>query len=86
MKLEIIRVLKKFTFRGMEFRIVKAKVPYMNSGEGVVVRKVLAPNDREIPVTFNRNDTLKAIQQNTINALFTFESLGADIKEECTKI
>ena len=47
--------------------------------------KVIAPNGGNIPVRFDYKETLKSIQEKTINALNDFKKRGADVQNELTR-
>ena len=46
---------------------------------------VLAPNGGKIPIYIQSRETLKSIQERTINALNDFAKRGADVRNELTK-
>ena len=46
---------------------------------------VLAPNGGRIPLTVNHRETLKSIQQRTIQQLERFKISGCDVKNELTR-
>jgi hypothetical protein len=84
--MKIIRVLKKFEYKGVEFRIALVERPYMNSDEPIQIREVLAPNGGILPVyNYNHRTPLKEIMRLAKEAIDKFESLGVDIVNECTK-
>jgi len=84
--MKILRVLKKFEYKGVEFRIALVERPYMNSNESIQIREVLAPNGGTLPVyNYNHRTTLNEIMRLAKEAIDDFESLGADIIDECTK-
>ena len=82
-----MKVLKTFTYEGIEMRIVKRSEPYMNSGETVEVRRVMGPNGGVIPLQIGHRETLKSIQQRAIEMLEGFRAnKGLEaVKEELTK-
>lgn len=84
--MKVIKVKKKFQYEGIELRIVAREEPYLNSPDPVVMTRVIAPNDGIIPVRINRNQSMKSIQEATIELLDSFAERGADIKEELTRI
>lgn len=83
--MKILRTKKKFTYEGIELRIVEREEPYMNSGATVKMIRVLSPNGGRMPIQISKGDTLKVIQEKTISALENFKSLGANVKKELTK-
>ena len=84
--MKIVRVLKKFEFKGLEFRIALVERPYMNNDKLLRVREVLAPNGGTVPVfNYNHRTPLKEIQQKAIEVMKYYESLSANIIDECTK-
>ena len=85
MPIKIVRVQKRFKYQGLEFRIVKMLVPYMNAQEPIEVQRGIAPNNGTIPVKIQKGDTLKNIQARTITMFEAIEELGHDIKKACTK-
>jgi hypothetical protein len=83
--MKIIKVKKKFDYKGTELRIVEREEPYMNAKEPLIMTRVIAPNDGMIPVNISRKQTLKSIIEDTTILLDDFEKRGANIKQELTK-
>jgi actin-related protein len=84
--MKIIKVKKKFDYKGTELRIVEREEPYMNAKEPLIMTRVIAPNDGMIPVNISRKQTLKSIIEDTIILLDDFEKRGANIKQELNKV
>ncbi|MFT6125842.1 MAG: actin-related protein [Flavobacteriaceae bacterium] len=84
--MKIIKVKKKFDYKGTELRIVEREEPYMNAKEPLIMTRVIAPNNGMIPVNISRKQTLKSIIEDTIILLDDFEKRGANIKQELNKV
>ena len=82
---KIVKVKKVFQYEDITLIIATCLVDYMNAKEKLEVTNVLAPNGGRIPVTPNYKDTLKTIQERTINAINDFKKRGADVKHELTR-
>lgn len=80
-----MKVLKKFTYDGIEMQVVLREEIYMNAKEPVMIRRVIAPNGGVLPMREWRNQTIKSMVEEAIKALDNFKSMGADIKHECTR-
>lgn len=80
-----IIVKKKFKYLNIELRIVDRHEEYLNSGQNVTVRRILAPNNKSVPISINHKETLKSIIQRTIVLLDSFKSRGANITKELTE-
>lgn len=80
-----MKVLKKFTYDGIEMQVVLREESYMNAKEPVQVRRVIAPNGGVLPMREWHKQTIKSMVEEAIKALDNFKSLGADVKYECTK-
>lgn len=81
----ITRVKKVFQYEDLNIIIASCIVEYMNGKEKMELTKVIAPNGGNIPVRFDYKETLKSIQEKTINALNDFKKRGADVKNELTR-
>lgn len=84
--MKIIKVKKKFDYKGLELKIVEREEPYMNGKEPLKMTRVIAPNGGMIPVKISRRQTLKSIIEDTKILLDDFEKRGANVKEELTKV
>jgi hypothetical protein len=82
---KILRIKKKFDYKGLELRIVSREEPYMNSKSPIIMTRVLAPNGGVIPVVIKRGQTLKSIQAVTEAMLNSLKKRGADVKSELTR-
>lgn len=82
--MEIIAIKKKFDYLGIQIQIVDCLESYMNSSEKITVRRVIAPNNKKVPIVLQRNETLKSIQSKTIDLLNGFKLRGADVVKELT--
>lgn len=80
-----MKVKKKFTYEGIELRIVERDEPYMNAKEPLTMTRVLAPNGGVVPVQVRRRQALKSIVEETIQLLDSFKKRGVDVIEELTK-
>lgn len=82
--MKILKIRKKFDYKGLELQIVEREEPYMNAKEPMVMTRVLAPNGGMIPIR-DYGKTLKSMQEATVRLLEDFEKRGADVKKELTK-
>ena len=79
-----IIVKKKFDYSGIELRIVDRQEKFMNSKDLVTVRRVLAPNNKNVPIIIQNKETFKSIMERTINIIEGFKVRGANVIEELT--
>ena len=50
-----MKVKRKFTHEGVELRVVEREEPYMNAEEPLLMTRVLAPNNKHLPITIRRS-------------------------------
>ena len=81
-----MKVKKKFIYNGIELQIIERDEPYMNAKEPLKMIRVIAPNGGVIPVQIQHRQTLKSIITETIRILDGFQSRGADVNKELTKV
>lgn len=83
-KFKIIKVKRKFYYKGIELRIVDREEPYMNATRPVIVTRVLSENGGTIPIGMSHKETQKSIISRTIEFLGCMEKLGANVVKELT--
>lgn len=81
----ITRVKKVFQYEKLNIIITTCLTEYMNGKEKMELTRVIAPNGGNIPIRFDHKETLKSIQEKTINFLNDFKKRGADVKNELTR-
>lgn len=81
----ITRVKKVFQYENLNIIIAFCSTEYMNGKEKMEITRVIAPNGGIIPIRFGSKETLKSIQEKTINTLNDFKKRGADVKNELTR-
>ena len=84
----ITRVKKAFQYE--DLHIIIAEVAFdiniLGKQEKYYTNSVIAPNGGSIPIgIIQKRETLKSIQERTINALNDFKKRGADVKNELTR-
>lgn len=82
----IIKIKKKFNYKGLELQIVERPEKYMNSLDLINVTRVLGPNSGVIPVILKHKQTLKSIIEDVVLLLDGFEARGANVQSELTKV
>ena len=83
---EIVKVKKVFQYEDITLIVASCLIKYDEIKEKLEVTNVLAPNGGRIPIGGTTyKDTLKSIQERTINALNDFKKRGADVKHELTR-
>lgn len=78
-KKQKMRVRKKFEYNGTKLRIVER----YESGRKAI--RVLAPNGGLIPISIQRKETLRSIEEKAIAALDNFKKLGANVEHELNR-
>ena len=80
-----MKLRKQFEYKNITLRIVDIEETYMNGPNTLLMTRVLAPNNGQVPVKINRKQSLKSIQADTITLLDGFTARGADVINELTK-
>jgi len=80
-----MKVRKSFEYKCITLRIVDVEEQYMNGPNMLLMTRVLAPNNGQVPVKVTRNQSLKSIQADTITLLDILAEQGADVVNELTK-
>lgn len=58
-------IKKSFEWENIMFRIVERQEPYLK-GESVTAIRVVAPNNKVVPITIKHKETLKSIKERTL--------------------
>ena len=80
----IQRVKKVFQYENLNLVIATCLADYGHNCK-VEVTNVIAPNGGRIPIREQHKETLKSIQERTINALNDFAKRGCDVRNELTR-
>ena len=80
-----MKVKRKFTYEGVELRVVEREEPYMNAKEPLLMARVLAPNNNHLPITIHRRQTIKSIIEESLRFLDEMKQKGHDVVKELTK-
>lgn len=83
--MKIIKIRKKFDYKGIPLQIVEREEPYLSAKEPLNMTRVIAPNGGTIPIKINHKETLKSIVQKTIDFLNYMNKRGGDVINELTK-
>lgn len=79
-----MKIRKTFLYDGIELKIAEVRENYLDGTSFVVMTRVISPNGGNVPVKINRGQSLKSIQEETINLLNEFKARGADVIKELT--
>lgn len=78
-----IKPQKVFEHEGYKFAIIKRPEQYMGVKEPMIMQRVIEfTTSILLPVSIQRGDTLKIVQEKAIKTLDNFKSLGADLKTQ----
>ena len=80
-----MKVKRKFTYEGVELRVVEREEPYMNAKEPLLMTRVLAPNNKHLPITIHRRQTIKSIIEESLRFLDEMKQKGHDVVKELTE-
>jgi hypothetical protein len=83
--MKIIKVRKRFNYKGVELRLVDSEEYYMNGRDPLIMKRVVTPNDHSIPINFSHRQTLKSMVEQTIAFLDNTEKRGFDVVKELNK-
>lgn len=83
----ILRVCKRFEWKGIPLQIAECEETYLNSQETIKIKRIIAPNGAGIEPGDGYRDTLKEIVRKTLEYLDRIEKrAGFDLMvQEMTK-
>ena len=82
---KIIKVKRKFYYKGIELRIVDRKESCANATRSIIATRVLSENGGTLPIYMSYKETQESIISRTIEFLDRVEKSGADVVKELTK-
>lgn len=83
--MKLIKIRKKFSFQGITLKICLVEEQYLNAEQPVQVTRVVAPNGGIVPITVQYRESLKRIQERSIEILETLQQRGNDVLLELTQ-